>query len=384
MMTRPTRAQPQSSLQRPLLGLALLAGLTLLPVVGFSAEPGQPIVVPEAMQPNMDIVSEPLRFSHDLPVTEGIVHITASASGQNQETASAVVSAPIAGQVVGNPPQLGEAVQAGQALVTLISPQLAQDQAQWSMASAQADMTRQNLTRDQALYKNGLIAKKRLEATRAEAQTAAAELAGATARLRLAGIAHPGQSLKTDAAKLVVTAPISGVITQRTVIPGTRVTTGQSLLQITATNQQWWLMPVPPTHAPAMGTQATLRIDGCPEPAPVRLIDLTVDPNSQLITLRAQPKVACTTLRPGQISTATLWVHAEKPLVAVPITALTEMKDQTHVFVQRADQYLPIPVTLQGEGDGKAYVTGPFLAEDRVVTRGMSRLKALAEGMGAQ
>lgn len=382
MTMRPTRIQ--TPLPFPMAGLALLAGMILWPTVGYSAESDLPIAIPEAMRPNMNITSEPLQFSHELPITEGITHISATASGQNQEAASAAVSAPIDGQVVGDLPQLGEVVQPGQTLITLISPQLAQDQAKWSMASAQAEVARQNLTRDQALYQNGLIAKKRLEATRAEAQTAAAELAGATARLRLAGITHPGQSLKTDAAKLVITAPIGGVVTQRTVIPGTRVATGQPLLEITATNQQWWLMPVPPSFAPTPGANAQLKIAGCPEPAPVRLIDLTVDPHSQMITLRAQPKVACPALRPGQISTASLWVRADQALAAVPITALTSLNDHPHVFVQRADQYLPVPVALKGEGGGKAFVTGPFQAEDRIVTQGMSRLKALAEGMGAQ
>lgn len=394
MTTRPIRTPallplPTSRLHSRMLalaGLSLLTGMTLLPNVGFSAESGQPqpIAIPEAMRPNMDITSEPLHFGKSLPVTQGIVHIAASSSGQSQEMASAAVSAPIAGQVVGDLPQLGQSVKAGEALVTLVSPQLAQDQAQWSMANAQAAVSQQNLSRDQALYKNGLIAKKRLEATRAEAQTAAAELASATARLRLAGVAHPGQNLKSDAAQLVVTAPIGGVVTQRSVIPGTRVTTGQPLLEITATNQQWWLMPVPPALAPTPGTQATLKIDGCPEAAPVRLIDLTVDPHSQMITLRAQPKTACPALRPGQIGTATLWVTSAQSFASVPITALTELDDSTHVFVQRGDQYLPIPVSLHGEGDGQAFVTGPFQAEDRVVTQGMSRLKALGEGMGAQ
>lgn len=364
--------------------IALLAGLFLYPLSGFPQSPAAAVTIPEAMRPNMNIATKPIAFTHELPVTEGIVHVAASASGQRTVAATAMVSAPIGGQVVGTLPQLGESVQAGQSLVTLISPQLAEDRARWSMARAKSEVAKQSLGRDEALYKNGLIPKKRLDATRAAAETAMAELAAAKARLRLAGVRDFGQNNGGDDARIAISAPVSGVVTQRTVIPGTRVTTGQSLLEITAANQQWWLLPIPPGQVPNPGVSAQLRVVGCPDPAPVRLVDLTVDPRSQLVTLRAQPKVACQSLRPGQIGMASLWVRVDQPVAAVPITALIQLDDRAHVFVERQGHYFPIPVALKGEGAGKAYVDGSLRKTDRVVVHGMSRLKALMQGMGAQ
>lgn len=272
-------------------------------------------------------------------------------------------------------------MKAGQPLVTLASAQLADARAQWSMAQAKVAMAQQSLNRDRALFADGLIAKKRLESTQTEAQTASAELQAARARLKVAGISDPGRSSSTD---LVVTAPITGVITQRKIVPGERVIAGQSLLEITATQEQWWLMAIPPVKAPAADAQAELKIAGCPEPAPVRLMDLTVDPVSQMITLRAQPTTACAALRPGQITTASLWVHTTEPIVELPITALTELDNQTRVFVLRNGQYFAIPVTQHGETAGMVYVSGPFQDQDQAVTDGVSRLKALALGMGAE
>lgn len=378
MMNRPTRTRSMS----------ILAGLILLSSASFAAEPhssnDQPITIPEAMRANMDITTVPLQFTQQRPVTRGIVHISASASALAGESASAQVSSPAEGQIIGAVPQIGEVVKAGQPLIEIASPQLAQDQAQWAMANAQATVARQDLSRDQALFADGLIAKKRLEATRANTRTAEATLQAAAERMRLAGITNPNKTKSSQTAKLTITATIDGVITQRKVITGERITAGQSLLEITAQNHQWWLMAVPPAHAPAADAKAELKIVGCPEPAPVRLIDLTVDPASQMITLRAQPKVACTALRPGQISTATLWVHATKTLIAVPIIALTEMDNQTQIIVHRNGQYLPVPVTQHGEAGGMAYVTGPLQPQDQVVTGGIARLKALAQGMGTE
>ena len=282
---------------------------------------------------------------------------------------------------MGTLPQVGQVVQAGETLFEIASAQLGDAMAQWQMAKAKVTLTQQNLNRDTALFKDGLIAKKRLEATRGEAQMAAAELKSASARLKAAGAENPEQN---GGINLAVRAPITGVITQRTVMPGERVTTGQSLFDITATKDQWWLLAISPEKAPSAGQKAELKIAGCPEPAPVRLMDLTVDPTSQLVTLRAQPDAPCATLRPGQITTATLWVEHSKPVASLPINALTELDSQTQVFVQRGQNYFPIPVTRIGEAEGRVFVSGQFEPGDRVVTTGISRLKALSMGMGAE
>lgn len=335
------------------------------------------ITIPEAMRANLTIETQALGYSKQIPVTQGMATISAASSNQ----ASMQISAPADGQVMDSLPQVGEMVKAGDVLFHIASAQLGDALAQWQMAKAKVTLTQQNLNRDTALFKDGLIAKKRLEATRGEAQMAVAELKAATARLKAAG-ANPADS--NGGINLPVRAPITGVITRRMVMPGERVTTGQALFDITATKDQWWLLAIAPEKAPSVGQKAEIRIAGCPESAPVQLIDLTVDPASQLVTLRAHPSAPCASLRPGQITTATLWVTPAKSAVSLPISALTELDDRTQVFVQRGQDYFPLPVTREGEADGQVFVSGPFKPGDRVVTSGISQLKALVQGMGAE
>ncbi len=375
----------------PLVAAFLFAGLCGLPERSAFAQSPEPvatnqaaqvklptaITIPEAMRANLKTQSVPIQFSQNLPITQGMVTISAAASNQ----ASSQVSAPTDGQIIGNLPQLGQTVQAGQTLFELASAGLADLQAQWSMAQAKASLAQQSLSRDQSLFADGLIAKKRLEETRSMAQSAAAELTAATARLKVAGVTA---SNKNATSNLAVRAPITGVITQRKIMPGERVMAGQALLEITASGDQWWLMAVAPAKVPTAGQQAELKISGCPEPAPVRLIDLTVDPMSQLMTLRAESKVACASLRPGQMTNASLWVQQVEPVIALPIAAITELDNRPQVFVQRGEQYFLVPVQLRGELNGMAYVSGDFQTHDQVVTDGMSRLKALALGMGSE
>lgn len=364
--------------------VALVAAITAwmtTSTASFAATPvttaPSAITIPEAMRSNLNLQTQAIEFSRQVPVTQGMVTISAASSNQ----ASMQVSAPADGQVMGTLPQLGQVVQAGEILFEIASAQLGDAMAQWQMAKAKVTLTQQNLNRDTALFKDGLIAKKRLEATRGEAQMATAELKAASARLKAAGADKPEQN---GGINLAVRAPITGVITQRMVMPGERVTTGQSLFDITATKDQWWLLAISPEKAPSAGQKAELKIAGCPESAPVQLMDLAVDPTSQLITLRAHPNTPCATLRPGQVTTATLWVEQSKPAASLPISALTELGDQTQVFVQRGQNYFPIPVARIGEADGQVFVSGQFEPGDRVVTSGISRLKALSMGMGAE
>lgn len=341
-----------------------------------TAEPSA-ITIPDAMRTNLKVQTQPLVFSTQIPVTQGLATISAASSNQ----ASMQVSAPTDGQVAGTLPQVGQVVQAGETLFEITSAQLGAALSQWQMARAKVTLAQQNLNRDSALFKDGLIAKKRLETTRGEAQMASAELKAASARLKAAGA---DSSAQNGGINLGVRAPITGVITQRMVMPGERVTTGQSLFDITATQDQWWLLAISPNKAPAAGQKAELKIAGCPESASVQLMDLAVDPASQLITLRARPKSPCPTLRPGQITTATLWLEQDKPAVSLPISALTELNDRTEVFVQRGQNYFSIPVSRKGEAGGQVFVSGSFESGDRVVTSGVSQLKALALGMGAE
>lgn len=372
----------------PLMVAFLMAGLCGLPLAPALAQatptvnagvpkPAQAIVIPEAMRPNLKIQSVPVVSTQNLPITQGLASISAAASNQ----ASSQVSAPADGLIVGNLPQIGQTVTAGQTLFELASAGLADLQGQWSMAQARAALAQQNLSRDAALFTDGLIAKKRLDDTRSQAQSAAAELNAATARLQVAGITAGKQA---TGGHLAVRAPVTGVVTQRKIMPGERVMAGQALFEITMSGEQWWLMAVPPALAPAAGSQAELKIAGCPEAAPVKLVDLAVDPLSQMVTLRAEPKTPCAHLRPGQKANASLWIMQPSPVQVVPIGAVTELDNQQQVFVQRGEQFFLMPVQLRGEFDGMAYVLGDFQPQDLIVTHGMSRLKALALGMGAE
>ncbi len=330
--------------------------------------------------------TEEAQASDKIPVTSGLVRVAAAASDQ----ASQRVMAPLGGQLSGDLPSQGDTVKAGQVLVRISSAQLAEYLGQWQSASADELAARQALERDKALFAEGLIPRKRLESAQATARMAQAHLSAMRAQLATAGVPDPA---KLDAsalrgAEIEVKAPISGVITQRSVMPGDRVTQGAPLFEITSVQQQWWLFSVSPDQLPPQGTPLWLNVTGCSESAKVRLVDLAVNSATQMITIRAKPVKACATLRPGQYVDATLMEAAEKPAIVVPQVALTQLEGQQQVYVERDGAIHAIQVAVLGRGNGAAYLrpvtAGALQAGDAVVTQGISRLKAFELGMGGE
>ncbi len=358
----------------------LLAALALMapfsPAQAQSAA-AEPVIVPESLRANLPVKTAPISFVQHIPQASGLALIAAGSSADSR----IVVSAPVDGTVGMTLPAIGQALSAGTTLTTLDSPQLAELHANAQMAAARVQQAEQAVARDQKLLAEGLIATKRWQATAAELASARAADRAAQASLALARGTQP-----IHGTQLTLTAPTAGVLTRRLVQPGARVAQGTALFEL-STAGQWWLLPLPVDQVPAERSSVTLRIPGCAD-APLRTVDATVDPDSQLLTLRAEPAAPCDALRPGQRVNASLWVPVAAPVAAIPVNALSAGvgtdAGQWQVFVARGGQYFALPVTERASRTGVAYVTGAFEPGDALVISGANRLKAIRLGMGAE
>lgn len=121
----------------------------------------------------------------------------------------------------------GDHVKIGQTLATLepniYALNVQSAEAELKSQSAELKQVRQDIVRQQALYKKGWIAKAAYEKT--TAQLSVAEEARNLARARL-GLAEQ------DLTKTRLTAPFDGIISERAVDPFVEVSTGQKIFQI--------------------------------------------------------------------------------------------------------------------------------------------------------
>lgn len=261
----------------------------------------------------------------------------------------------------------GSQVRQGQPLVkmndALLRAQLAQQQAQAASARAQLAQADNALARARELFERRFLSQAALDQAVAQQQSAAANLQAATA-----GVGE----LRTRLSQTVVRAPVSGLITARSVVKGQIVPAGQELFRMTREGRLELDAQVPETDLPLVRAGQTAEVVGDQVGAVtgrVRVVTPQVDPQTRLGLARvALP--AGSGFRPGMFARARIRA-GEADAVTVPQAALIYREGRPGVFVVgRGDVVRYRPVNA-GErlGDLVAVQSG-VAAGERVVLQG--------------
>lgn len=166
--------------------------------------------------------------------------------------AEQVVSSPVSGLVAQLLVLQNEIVRPGTPLIRIASPELGQLQLQLLQAATRATLARQAAQREQALYREGIIAQRRVQEAQAALKEAEAVLQQAKAALRLSGM--PAETIARVAASgtpqdsLTLTASQSGIVTAVAVKPGQRVDNMTALLNVAQTDVLWLDIQLPVTE----------------------------------------------------------------------------------------------------------------------------------------
>jgi HlyD family secretion protein len=151
-----------------------------------------------------------------VPVENRLLAGALAASGDLLPREEAAVAPEVSGYRVSRVlVDVGDYVKAGQTLVqldpALISAQVAQAEAQAAQAEAQALQAESEAKRVEGLDNQGVLSQEQIDQRRFQARAARATATAQAANLRDA---------RTRAGKLAVTAPVSGLVLERTVRPG--------------------------------------------------------------------------------------------------------------------------------------------------------------------
>ncbi len=285
-----------------------------------------------------------------------------------------VVSAPLAGVVESLLVAPGMAVKKGQPLARLASPHALELQRDIHQTGAQAELARQSRQRDELLFKEGLIAESRVQASRAAALQADAAAHERRQALGLAGAAQ--------GASLTLLSPLDGVVLEQTANLGQRVDGAAPLYRIGKLSPLWLEIQVPAELA-LMAREGQAVAAGA---ARGKLISIgrAVSSGSQTVLLRALMKEGAESLRPGQA----LEARIDLPVTAgfsLPAGALARNAGRTVVFVQQGagNSFRAVNVKLLSQGSDSVQVDG-LKAGDRVAVQGVSGLKAVWTGVGRE
>lgn len=297
-----------------------------------------------------------------------------------------IVATPAAGLVETLLVAVDEDVKQGAPIATLKSSELVEAQRAFLHALSDANLAAEKLRRDEQLFKERIIAERRLIVTRAEATQARSALEERRQILTLAGMTDQEiESLQRDrklASSLMVRAPISGTILQRHGTTGERVQASAPLVTIARLDPIWVNLQVPLGRAAALDNVDRVHLPSAGIDGRLIRIGRTVDAATQSVTAVAEFRPGRTSLRPGQAVQAILRLSGSNGATQwrVSADAIVNFKNHNWVFVRAPEGFVATPVALLSETPQSASVQGALKAGERVATRGLLTLLAeLAE-----
>lgn len=300
---------------------------------------------------------------------------------------TARVFPPLAGRVISLSAALGDVVKAGAPLAIIDAPDFGQAIADLRKAEADSHQKGKALGRAKLLYEGEALARRDLEAAEADAQASGAEVE--RARLRLANLTPAGGRIEGQ--RLVLRAPLAGIVVDRQANPGTEVRPdAANPLFVISDLRRLWLSIDLPEKAAALarpGEQVNFKLDAYPDSdftGRVERVGAVVDPATRRIPVRAVVDNADGRLKPEMFARATLSAPDAAQVIRLPVSALLTGGLSAQVFVQVGPREFERRAVGIARQDAEfAYLTAasPVKAGDIVVIRGALLLASeLAQG----
>lgn len=298
------------------------------------------------------------------------------------------VSPSFAGRVESVYVELGQQVKRGQALANLLVPDLVDQQANLKIAQTNLDLAKQDYEREHRLWSQGISAKQDEQRAYNAYRQAQIQVQAARSRLTAFGAGSGSNGRYT------LTAPISGVISNKDIVIGENVQLADQLFTIDQLDQLW-LEFVLPTMA-NINVQPNQQIrfkslqTGNLFNAQVQSLTTEADAQTGRLQIRAKVLSNAAELRPNLMVNVELQAGSRASVIRVNAEAIQQVEGKDVVFVAQANQnkgfdFKAVPVQIgqrhipkeQGDGqwveitqglsEGQSYVAaGSFLLKSEL------------------
>lgn len=309
----------------------------------------------------MSLASSDVVTAQKISMTQGL-----PISGTLKATRSAMVKARVAGELLALDVREGDAVTAGQVLARVDNTEYVarqrQAQQQAEAARAQVEVAQRQFDNNNALVNQGFISKTALD-------TSIANLNGAKATYQAALSSLDVASKAVD--DCVLKAPLSGLISQRLVQPGERVSPEARIVEIVDLSQLELEATLSSADALSVkvGQAAKLFIETSKQTVTAKV--LRINPSTQVgsrsvlvyLGLSAHPLLRHGVFVQGSLGTQ------QVQAVVVPLESVRS--DKTEPYVQTIQNgkvlHVKVAIGLKGEADGKAVMALSELSEGTLV-----------------
>lgn len=298
-------------------------------------------------------------------------------------TRVAAVSARTSGLIDAIRAEEGDRVVPGQALAVLRSAGLAGARSREVASSRARDVAAAEVERKRELLAGGVASQRDLLAAERSLAAAEAELDAIRAELELVGAG--------EGDRVVLTAPMAGVVTARHARVGQQVDGLQPVFELVDPSRMWAELDVPERDLAVVeiGQEVRLHFDALPgESFTGRIATLApaVEPATRTARARVELDNPAGLLRANLYGTATILGASSTAVVVVPSSAVQRAGDAQLVFVrEQVDSYLARRVRVVSRQGDRVRIAGAVQPGDSVVTTGSFLLKTetLKDSIGA-
>lgn len=268
---------------------------------------------------------------------------------------------------------LGDYVNRGQLLATLLSTDISSYQRDYNVAKADYEVAEKNLQRAQELYSSGMISDKDFSEVKKDYANTKSEFNEKKQILSLYG----GSPDKLDATFRVV-APRSGFIVERNINEGTQIRTDAStnIFTISDLKTVWIWANVHESDMAKVkeGDKVVVKTIAYPDKTftgQIKKIGTMLDPSSRVIKVRTELENQDGLLKPEMFATIIITSATSEKLLAVPQKAMVLENNNFYVMKQTAPgTFEKVKVTTGRKFTEVTEVTAGLNAGDKVIVEG--------------
>lgn len=274
----------------------------------------------------------------------------------------------------------GQIVKAGQALLTVTSPDYSAARSAYIKAKSVFLLADKNYDRAKDLYEHKAIAERDLQQAESDRAAAQADMVSSEDALRGVGIKDPESVLKNSAASSGATpvpAPVAGEITDRLVGPGQLLQAGATqCFTISDMSTVWVLMNVYQSDLAHVrnGDNVEITTDAYPEKfhGKVSYVAAALDPTTRTLQARIVTQNPGEKLKNNMYVTATVQAGSVKDALTVPDSSvLRDTENQPFVYVlQDQNKFARRAVSIMEGGNGRTIITSGLKEGERVAGDG--------------
>lgn len=298
-----------------------------------------------------------------------------------------VISTPLPAMIEQTFVGVGDSIKKGQVIALLQSPALAEAQRGLLQASVQAHIARDNLVRDDSLWKDGIIAESRYRTTKGAALETQSALAERKQMLRVSGMSDGAiaQLLTSNnlSSLLTLTSPIEGVVLEKSASAGQRLDAAVPLFKIAKIDPLALEIQAPLSATRDLRVGSTINMPAYAASGKLTAIGRSLTGANQTVLLRGVITQGSENLRPGQFIEVSIGTSSNSNAQwEIPNTAISRISGRNLVFVQTPKGFRAEAIQVLNEGAQNSVINGTFKGDEKIAVRGVSALKASMMGIG--